>query len=623
MKVFVTIITLFLLGLSTVFGQISQDLEPVSSSVNQLKKLTYLNLEQEGSRNQEIVESEFPLYAGFTLPFNDKELKKGVWEETNNGWTIWRLALNVENASAVNIYFKDLNLEIDERLFVYNPSKKNLLGAFTELNNDKHIGTAFLSGDSLIIEFNTTKNTRILPFSISEIGVSDSPLETNKRNFGNAGSCEVLVNCPEGDDLQNEKRGVARILVKEGSSLFWCSGSLVNNTNRDGKPYLLTAHHCGEDSSEEDLSEWLFFFNYESVDCEFPALEPQYQSVSGASLIADGKKTSSGSDFRLLLLEEEIPANYKPYFNGWSRSVSPSPHGTGIHHPEGDLKMISSYSSALVSTSYNNPEPDEDGRFWRVNWSETESGHGVTEGGSSGSPIFSPDGYIVGTLSGGRASCGQLTQPDYYGKFDVHWDGNGVDSTDQLKPWLDPTDSDVPALSGLDLDTTNISADFSSDKTMVSVGGGIQFKSNSTGDINSYTWEFSGGEPEFAESETPPKIYYYKTGEFNVKLRVKSATDTDSLTIVNYVRVVPNFYPNPSADGRYNIFFGEKIPDDLEIEVYSIDGHTIEYKFDYAEENLVKVDLSKHPQGIYLIQLTTEGKRQIIKVGNKIASYTN
>mgnify|MGYP000502627315 CR=1 FL=1 len=36
---------------------------------------------------------------------------------------------------------------------------------------------------------------------------------------------------------------------------------------------------------------------------------------------------------------------------------------------------------------------------------QTANGHAVTEGGSSGSPLFNQNKQIVGTLSGGSSSC--------------------------------------------------------------------------------------------------------------------------------------------------------------------------------------------------------------------------
>ena len=76
------------------------------------------------------------------------------------------------------------------------------------------------------------------------------------------------------------------------------------------------------------------------------------------------------------------------------------------------------------------------------------NGHGVTEGGSSGSPLFNYDGQIVGTLTGGSSYCNTPTSPDVYGKMSYHWTSNGTPNDERLKPWLDPTNSGVTTLNG-------------------------------------------------------------------------------------------------------------------------------------------------------------------------------
>ena len=57
-----------------------------------------------------------------------------------------------------------------------------------------------------------------------------------------------------------------------------------------------------------------------------------------------------------------------------------------------------------------------DGNHWSVDWTR-----GVTEAGSSGSPLFVGVGstrYVVGQLSGGGSSCAAPGATDYYGRFD-------------------------------------------------------------------------------------------------------------------------------------------------------------------------------------------------------------
>src|SRR5690606_38642980 len=95
---------------------------------------------------------------------------------------------------------------------------------------------------------------------------------TNVAKINESDVCEVNVNCsPEGNDWQDEKRGVVRILVFDSGNQGWCSGSLVNNVRQDCKPYLLTALHCGVTASTANFNQWRFYFGYEANDCTNPA----------------------------------------------------------------------------------------------------------------------------------------------------------------------------------------------------------------------------------------------------------------------------------------------------------------------------------------------------------------
>ena len=86
---------------------------------------------------------------------------------------------------------------------------------------------------------------------------------------------------------------------------------------------------------------------------------------------------------------------------------------------------------------------------WRVTWVATETNHGVTEGGSSGSALFNQDKRIVGTLTGGSSFCTALNSPDYYGKLSYHWDGNNpISEGEKLKYFLDPANTGEEILDG-------------------------------------------------------------------------------------------------------------------------------------------------------------------------------
>lgn len=390
-----------------------------------------------------------PYRFAVNLPADLDFKSSGAWTTAMDGSRVWRLSISAPGALALTLYFDRFRLPRGGKLFVYNPSRTELLGAFTELNNNPQntFATSLIQGDQLTLEYNTNDQLQDPDIHVSEVayayrGVPDRNLKTG---FGASGACEVNINCSEGNGAQSMKRGVARIEVKSGGSTLWCTGSVVNNTRNDETPYVLTANHCGKNSSASDISKWIFYFNYEASGCPKPSVEPGNNSLTGAQMKAHADVT--GSDFFLVLLNQSIPVSYNVYYNGWSRENIPSPSGVGIHHPQGDIKKISTYTSPLTTSTWNgNTHPSH----WRVTWAGTTNGHGVTEGGSSGSPIFDNNGLLVGTLTGGDSYCDStsLNLPDYYGKFSYDWDQNGSDSAKVLKYWLDPDSTGLMRIYG-------------------------------------------------------------------------------------------------------------------------------------------------------------------------------
>ena len=76
---------------------------------------------------------------------------------------------------------------------------------------------------------------------------------------------------------------------------------------------------------------------------------------------------------------------------------------------------------------------------------------GVTEPGSSGSPLYSQAGRFIGQLHGGPSSCGATGDnlSDYYGRFSVSWTGGGTNST-RLSNWLDAGGTGATTVNGID-----------------------------------------------------------------------------------------------------------------------------------------------------------------------------
>ena len=402
-----------------------------------------------------------PMRTGFSIDAGLNPNNSGTWEVLPCGTLLWRLKIESPGAKSLSLLIDDFNMPQNARLFVYEPDQNHIIGAFNSNNNTPEgiFNTHLLPGSTVIVEYEQYPdkseaepmpsedfrfNIESLLYNYLSNGVIDE-----SKDLGNAGACNVNINCPEGDQWQNEKRGVARMKFKVGSSWYWCTGSLVNNTNQDGTPYFLTADHCGGDASAADRNQWQFYFNYERSGCGNTG-NPPNNMLTGASKKASAP-IADGSDFQLVTLNNNLPASYSPYYNGWSRLTGASNSGVSIHHPSGDAKKISTYTEGLSSATVTiGDETMASNSSWRVTWVETQSGHGVTEGGSSGSPIFNSSGQVVGALVGGSSSCSSTGSPDFYGKFDYHWDKNGNTNDSQLKPWLDPANTGAFTLNGYD-----------------------------------------------------------------------------------------------------------------------------------------------------------------------------
>lgn len=523
----------------------------------------------------------------------------GNWENLETGGKIWRVKLICEDALALNVQFDKFHLPEGSKLFIYNSDKTQVLGAYTNHNNDESnlFSTELVGGDEVTIEYYEQEGiTELAEISISEIAYAYrnvSYVLQNSEDFGDSDWCEVNINCsPEGDNWQDEKRGVARILFKEGSYWYWCTGSLVNNTLEDGTPYFLTADHCGGTASASDRNQWIFYFNYESAGCSNPGSSPAYNSKTGATLKARGD-IDGGSDFQLVQLNSSVPSYYNVYYNGWDRSGSSSSSGVGIHHPSGDIKKISTYNSTLTSSTWNGSGyVGAYNAHWRTSWISTANGYGVTEGGSSGSPIFNSSGRVLGTLTGGSTSCNDPYW-DYYGKFSYHWQSNGSSSSVRLKPWLDPNNSGVTYLDGYDPNVSNPPvADFEADNNTPAIGQTVNFTDLSTDDPTSWSWSFSPSTVTYVggtnSSSQNPQVQFNAEGEYTVSLTAANAYGSDNETKANYISV--SFYCG--ASGAFNFMYISNV------QIGSINNSSGQDY--YADYTYLSTDLAKGQQNVQI-----------------------
>ena len=524
----------------------------------------------------------------------------------SSGREVMMLGIRMKGARGLILYFNEFIIPEGGKLYIYSRDRSHLTGAYTAESN--HLGGYFsaemVEGDEIIIEYDAPEGKPAEPL-ISIYQVHFVYRDPSTFLKGESGPCEVNVNCPEGQAWQNQKRSVVRIVLKSGLGSYLCTGAMVNNTRQDSTPYFLTARHCGSNASISDYSQWQFFFNYESLTCENPPEDPPSNKITGSTLLAEAPDDiSSGSDFKLLLLSQKIPDSYNPYLAGWDRSELPAQHGVGIHHPKGDIKKISTFTNPLVSTEYGVAATNPDGLYWKVVWAETENGHGVTEGGSSGSPIFNQNGRIVGTLTGGGASCNTPTAPDYYGKFSYHWSSNGSPGGAQLRPYLDPDNTGVTGIDGFGYGNL-LSANFKADTTTISLGGKIDFIDQSSGIPLEWEWSFPGAVPSSFSGPYPTHIAYQDYGTYDVRLIVSNGQQNDTIVKKDYIRVIPNLYPNPAREFVI-LDFGNRELAYIEIAVFNLNGSLVkEFRKDEIVTGIYKIPVADLNAGNYIFRVKT------------------
>ena len=484
------VIVLFLIGLSTTYAQINVGGLPKSFSEKGInsnvsfKKMPFVDIQKLKTEDEiEDIKKDKPWRFGQNIDVDINIKESGKLNIFEDGSRIWRYGIVSEGALTINLKFGKYKLPDGALLYIYSDDKNNIIGAFNDFNNqdDGVFATTLINGDKIVIEYFEPANPKFSGELILNTvthgyrGVGD-----HIKSFGSSGSCNMNVICPDGIPWEDDIRST--VMLVSGSNGF-CTGALVNNTSEDGTPYLLTADHCYSDPSS-----WVFWFNWQSETCDNPGSSPAHNDMSGATL----KAKNADSDFCLVLLNNTPPDEYLVYYAGWDNSDSQSNTQVGIHHPKGDIKKISFDDDPAISSDYlGSGIPDS---HWQVNsWDRNTT----TEPGSSGSPLFDQDHRIIGQLHGGYASCSSFTE-DVYGKFSMSWDRGG-NSSNQLKDWLDPTNSGATVIDGYDPNLPTVAVD--AQLLKISVPADIYFaeesitptiivKNRGTDDITSFTAKY-------------------------------------------------------------------------------------------------------------------------------------
>ncbi|AEA43494.1 T9SS type A sorting domain-containing protein [Fluviicola taffensis] len=484
-----------------------------------------------------------PWRFGFNNSTSLNMTNSGTWNTLPNGAKIWQLIITCENALTVNLTLDNVTIPEGNELYVFNPDKSFILGKFTAYHlYEGNLGTELVPGNTAILEYYIpAKNVgQAATLNVNTVthGYRTSG-EFQAKAFGQAGSCNMNVNCADGAAWVDQRNGA--VMLVSGSNGF-CSGSLINNTLNDGKPYVLTANHCY--NSNTNTASWIFRFNWQATGCANPGSSPtNFNSLSGSVLRA--RRTPS--DFCLVeitggLVNNTVPASYNAYFSGWDNTGAIPTSAVSIHHPRGDIKKISFDDNPLVISQ--GMSSTESNSTWTVKWDRNTT----TESASSGSPLFDQNHRIIGQLWGGGASCSNLNGSDFYGRLINSWNPAGSNSTNHLKTWLDPNNIGASVVDGYNPNGPNLALDAAMSNPQGVTGSICSADvSPKVTIVNTGTTTLTSATINYGFDGTTNLVYNW-TGSLNQYQSSIIILPTITLTSGNYVfnAIVSN--PNASTD---------------------------------------------------------------------------
>jgi hypothetical protein len=352
---------------------------------------------------------------------------------------IWAAPARSEDATAMRVFFSDVDLDEGAELYVYNELGQ-AYGPYTSKGpfGDGEFWSDTMAGSNLSIQLAGSESAMAnSQFTIAELahigprfkaaaGLVPEPFLDQNATGCTGATCVVDGSCADNSDWSNidmARDSVAQILFGSGPWQYICSGGLIaDDDDSTDERLFLTANHCISRAKVANSMETFFHFRTQSCgDCDN---SPSVKGPSGATILA----TSGTSDYTLMQLSGPLP--FGTYFAGTSDEDVDTSNGEALYrisHPAGAPQ---SYSKHTVDTRRGTC-----GGWPRGDWIYSADEVGGTQGGSSGSPVFNSAGEVVGQLSGG---CGTNINDDCDAAANATVDGALAAYYNDIAAYLSP-----------------------------------------------------------------------------------------------------------------------------------------------------------------------------------------
>ena len=361
------------------------------------------------------------------------------WQTLVDGSQVIRAEVNAAAAVALRVGFRVEGPALGLQLRFAGNGRDEVYSAIA-LPDAELTWSPVLEGETATIELRllpgfTASQFRLTLERLSHLTISPAELGRKDTNqIGKSGACNIdiaCVNTPSAALLSIAKSTAKMVITGADGRSGSCTGTLVNSES--GGDYFFTAAHCISDQATASSLNTYWFFD--AVACNSIAIPPYQLVGNGANLVM----TDVTLDVTLVRLALAPPTG--AVRAAWNATIIPTDANVvGVHHPKGDLKKFSRGNML----GYQPGPALDDGRarvqFGKDSFTTVRWDLGTTEGGSSGSGVFtlktdcgagSACYELRGGLWGGEASCANPDGADQFSRMDLLYT--------RLAPFLQPS----------------------------------------------------------------------------------------------------------------------------------------------------------------------------------------
>lgn len=337
--------------------------------------------------------------------------------ERQNGRYVWRAAISSVDATALRLNVDLAGLGADDEVWVVDDVGAVAFGPYTLADTEgegRWLPTTMGDTSILVVE---SPQADLPQFTVRSLSHFYEDLVAKGTD------CPISADCITDTALQEISTGIGRLLVTDDDAHgALCTGALLNNAvTEDLEGLFLTADHCFHDFPATIHASGLeVIWDVRTNGC--PGAEPSASEIAqkprstGAAFL----RNSTTLDIMLFSLASVPVGDLGRAYLGWD-TVAPAigNASVGIHHPFGTAlkESIGSVENINVNSQFGEAQTTQ-------RWTE-----GITEKGSSGSPVMFNDGKyrVFGVLSNGNnQSCSNNNaRRDQYSSFQAFFTSAG------------------------------------------------------------------------------------------------------------------------------------------------------------------------------------------------------